>query len=136
MPAKDARDREINVMEDNAEITGGVADPVHWLCYLILRRIDKMKLITIHKNVESGQCKGALCRIQIMTTAIFLFAGMRLWFKSGFAGSQIGVFAPNGYKNNRYKFTKFYFRPWFAPDVPVSQLPSWYKKTMKIISFG
>ena len=97
-----------------------------------------MKIIEIHKNVESGQCKGALIRIQFRTTAIFLFSGMRLrlLFKKGFAGSQIGIFAPNGYRDGRYSFTKFYFHPWFAPDIPVMQLPSWYRKTMRFLSLG
>lgn len=95
-----------------------------------------MKIITITRNVESGQCKGALLRIQIRTTAIFLFSGMRLWFKNGFAGSQVGLFAPNGYKNGKYKFTRFYFHPWLAPDVAVCRLPQWYRFTMRLISFG
>lgn len=95
-----------------------------------------MKLINIHKDVESGQCKGALLRIQFKTTAIFLFSGLRFWFKDGFAGSQIGLFAPNGYVDGKYRFTKFYFRPWFAPDIAVCRLPTWYRRAMRLISFG
>lgn len=91
-----------------------------------------MRLIRIYKNVESGQCKGALLRIQFRTTAIFILADT---FR-GFAGSHIGLFAPNGYGDKGYRFTRFYFRPWFAPDIAVCRLPKWYRKLASIFSFN
>ena len=91
-----------------------------------------MKLISIDKNVESGQCKGALLRIQFRTNAVFILAETF----QGFAGSKIGLFAPNGYKNGKYKFSRFYFHPWFAPDIAVCMLPKWYRKLMNGFSFG
>jgi len=87
-------------------------------------------LFLIHKNVMSGQCKNALFRIQIRYTALFLFPG---WIP-GWAGSQIGLFTPRK-TSTGYKCTGFYFQPWLAPDIAVIQLPKWYVKMLRAISF-
>lgn len=87
-------------------------------------------MIAIQRNVMSGQCKGALLRIQIRYTAIFMGAG---WIGS-WAGSQIGFFTPKK-TDNGYTCTGFHFEPWLAPDVPVCGLPRWYRSTMRAITF-
>jgi hypothetical protein len=89
-----------------------------------------MKIVHIHRNVMSGQCKGSLLRLQIRHTAIFFFP----WFR-GWSGSHIGLFVPrkvNGY----YRCTGFRFRPWFASDIAVNRLPNWYVKTMNFLTFS
>ena len=57
-----------------------------------------MALFKIQRDVMSGQCKGALARIQVRYTALFIGTG---WIR-GWAGSQIGLFTPrkteNGYR--------------------------------------
>ena len=94
-----------------------------------------MEIIKIYRNVESGQCKGTLLQIQIRLTVIHFFSGMKLfWKETGFCGSKIGLFAPIRH-NGWYKFSRFYFHPWFAPDVAVVSLPVWYINLIKKISF-
>lgn len=90
-----------------------------------------LKLIHIQRNVMSGQCKGALLRIQVRYTAIFVCAGLI----RGWAGSHLGIFTPRKTKDG-YKCTGFYFRPWLAPDVAVSQLPKWYLRIARSLSFS
>ena len=86
-------------------------------------------MIRIHRDVVSGQCKGALLRIQVRYTAIVLFPGLI----RGWTGSQIGMFAPRTTRGG-YQCTRFYVHPWLAPDVPVSRLPKWYRAAMRILS--
>lgn len=87
-------------------------------------------MISIHRNVMSGQCKNALVRIQVRHTAVFLLAGCL----PGWAGSQVGLFTPRK-TDYGYSCTGFYFSPWLAPDKAVAQLPQWYIKTMNALSF-
>jgi hypothetical protein len=89
-----------------------------------------MKLFSLQRNVMSGQCKGALLRLQVCYTAIFLFPGLI----RGWAGSHIGLFTPRK-TDTGYTCTGFYFRPWLAPDVPVCQLPKWYRLMAGAASF-
>jgi hypothetical protein len=89
-----------------------------------------MAFFKVQRNVMSGQCKGALARIQVRHTALFIGAG---WIP-GWAGSQVGIFTPR--KTNRgYICTGFYFHPWLAPDIAVRQLPRWYRAVARAISF-
>lgn len=90
----------------------------------------KYTLFSIQRNVMSGQCKGALLRLQIRYTAIFFFPG---WI-GGWAGSRIGLFTPRK-KPDGYVCTGFYFQPWLSPDKAICDLPRWYVKTMQFISF-
>ena len=89
-----------------------------------------MKLFKLQRQVMSGQCKGALLRLQVRYTAIFFFPGLI----RGWAGSQIGIFTP---RKNEYGYscTGFYFRPWLAPDIAVCRLPKWYRFVTRAISF-
>lgn len=89
-----------------------------------------MKLFAIHHNVMSGQCKGALLRLQVRYTAIFFLPGLI----RGWAGSQVGFFTPRKTKNG-YTCTGFYFRPWLAPDIAVVRLPRWYRLLTRAVSF-
>jgi hypothetical protein len=89
-----------------------------------------MKLFSIQRNVMCGQCKGALLRLQVGYTAIFLLPGLI----PGWAGSQIGLFTPRKTVEG-YARTGFWFRPWLAPDVSVSRLPSWYRTATRCLSF-
>lgn len=88
------------------------------------------KLIVMHKDVMSGQCKGAVLRLQIRYTAIFLFPSLI----RGWAGSHIGIFTPRKTESG-YSCTGFYFRPWLAPDVTVCELPKWYLACARACSF-
>lgn len=90
-----------------------------------------MKLFTVQKDVMSGQCKGALLRLQVRYTAYFLFPGLI----PGWVGSQIGLFTPVK-KGDEYTCRGFYFHPWLAKDVAISQLPKWYRWFTGILSFG
>ena len=87
-------------------------------------------MIEIDRNVMCGQCKNALLRVQIRHTAVFFGAG---WI-DGWAGSQIGFFTPRKTEEG-YSCTGFYFLPWLYPDIAVCQAPTWYRKTMRAISF-
>lgn len=91
-----------------------------------------MKLFGIQRNVLSGQCKGALLRVQVRYTAFFLLPGLI----RGWAGSQIGLFTPRRMSPDGWACVGFYFRPWLAPDVAVSRLPKWYVRTARALSFG
>lgn len=89
-----------------------------------------MKLFSMQRDVMSGQCKGALLRLQVRYTAVFLFPGLiRSW-----AGSQIGIFTPRKTESG-YRCTGFYFHPWLAPDIAVCRLPRWYRALTRAISF-
>lgn len=90
----------------------------------------KYKLFSIHRNVMSGQCKGALLRIQVRYTAIFILPGCI----RGWAGGHIGFFTPRK-TSTGYVCTGFYFQPWLSPDVAVRSLPQWYVKALRFISF-
>lgn len=89
-----------------------------------------MKLFSIQRNVMSGQCKGALLRLQIRYTAIFLLPGLI----RGWAGGHIGFFTPRKTATG-YACTGFYFEPWLAPDIAVAELPLWYRRVMRALSF-
>lgn len=89
-----------------------------------------MKLFKIDREVMSGQCKGALLRLQIRYTAIFFFPDLI----PGWAGSHIGIFSPRKTANG-YKCTGFYFRPWLSPDIAVGRLPKSYVKMLRFFSF-
>ena len=89
-----------------------------------------MKLFNIQRDVMSGQCKGALLRLQVRYTAVFLLPGL----VPGWAGSQIGLFTPRKTAEG-YSCTGFWFRPWLAPDVAVSRLPRWYRALTGRLSF-
>lgn len=91
-----------------------------------------MNIFAIQRNVLSGQCKGALLRVQVRYTAFFLLPGAI----RGWAGSQIGLFTPRRVNADGYACVGFYFRPWLAPDAAVSRLPRWYVRTMRALSFG
>ena len=82
-----------------------------------------MKLLVVQRNVISGQCKGALVRVQVRYTALVLFSGLL----RGWCGAQIGVFSPRHSASRGYSCTGFYFQPWLTPDVPVGRLPKWYR---------
>ena len=88
-----------------------------------------MRLLKIQRNVMCGQCKGALLRLQIRYTAILLLPG----FFRGWAGTQIGIFVPRKVRGV-YRCLGFRFHPWFAPDIAVRQLPTWYVRAMNICS--
>lgn len=90
-----------------------------------------MKLFSIQRNVMSGQCKGALLRLQVRHTALVLFPGLL----RGWAGSQIGLFTPRRVSADGYSCTGFYFQPWLARDVAVSRLPAWYRRVTGALSF-
>lgn len=85
---------------------------------------------SIQTNVMSGQCKGALLRIQIRYTAIFLLPG---WIGS-WCGGHIGLFTPRKTPDG-YICTGFYFQPWLSPDKAIIDLPQWYVKSLRAISF-
>ena len=89
-----------------------------------------MKLFSIQRDVISGQCKGALLRLQVRYTAVFLLPGLI----PGWAGSRIGLFTPRKTADG-YACTGFWFRPWLAPDVPISRLPRWYRTATRRLSF-
>lgn len=89
-----------------------------------------MKLFAIDKNVISGQCKGALLRMQFRYTAIFFCVGLI----PGWVGSQVGFFTPTKTKDG-YICTEFYFKPWLAKDIAVCKLPKWYRAVTRAISF-
>jgi len=89
-----------------------------------------MKLFSIQRDVMSGQCKGALLRLQVRYTAVFLLPGL----VPGWAGSQIGLLTPRKTAEG-YSCTGFWFRPWLAPDVAVSRLPRWYRALTGRLSF-
>lgn len=89
-----------------------------------------MAIFKIQRDVMSGQCKGALARIQVRYTALFIGTG---WIR-GWAGSQIGLFTPRKTENG-YRCTGFYFHPWLAPDIAVGRLPRWYRLLTRAISF-
>jgi len=76
--------------------------------------------------------------MQIRYTAIMVGYVGKLWFKNGFSGSQLGFFTPTkkGGEWENYRCLGFYWRPWFASDIPVPQLPSWYRKIMKFFSWS
>lgn len=90
-----------------------------------------MAIFKIQKNVVSGQCKGALARIQIRYTALIIGSG---WMR-GWVGTRIGIFSPRKTEDG-YRCTSFYFHPWFAPDITVNQLPKWYRTITRMISFS
>jgi len=89
-----------------------------------------MAIFEIQRDVMSGQCKGALARIQVRYTALFIGTG---WIR-GWAGSQIGLFTPRKTESG-YRCTGFYFQPWLAPDIAVCRLPRWYRAVTRAISF-
>ncbi len=90
-----------------------------------------MKLLSIQRNVMSGQCKGALLRFQIRYTAFFVFPNLI----PGWCGSQVGLFTHKKQKEG-YSCTGFYFKPWLAKDIAVCQLPRWYRKLTNCVSFS
>lgn len=90
-----------------------------------------MNLFTIQRDVMSGQCKGALLRIQFRYTAVFLFPGLI----PGWVGSQIGLFVPKKATTGGYSCTGFYFQPWLARDISVGRLPTWYRRLAGAVSF-
>lgn len=87
-------------------------------------------IFAIQRDVMSGQCKGALLRVQVRYTAIFIFPRL----VRGWVGSQIGLFTPRK-TSKGYVCTGFYFQPWLAPDVAVCILPKWYRICMDALSF-
>ena len=89
-----------------------------------------MALFKIQRDVMSGQCKGALARIQVRYTALFIGTG---WIR-GWAGSQIGLFTPRKTENG-YRCIGFYFHLWLAPDIAVCRLPKWYLAVTRVLSF-
>lgn len=89
-----------------------------------------MKLFSLQRDVMSGQCKGALLRLQVRYTAIFFLPGLI----RGWAGSQIGLFTPKK-TDKGYACTGFYFSPWLAPDIAVCRLPRWYLFLARAFSF-
>lgn len=87
--------------------------------------------IHIHRNVMSGQCKGALLRLQVRHTAVFLFP--KLWPKR--FGFQLGLFTP--YKTvNGYRCFGFYFFFGGFRDIAVSSLPRWQQFVIRRIGFS
>lgn len=91
-----------------------------------------MKLFEIQRNVESGQCKNALMRVQIGYTAIFLGVGL---IKKGWSGLQFGFLAPAHNPLLGYKRIKFYARLLPGLSGCVGDWPSWYSKLKKIFSY-
>ena len=89
-----------------------------------------MKLVSIQRNTMSGQCKGALLRLQVRHTAVFLFPGL----VPGWAGSNIGLFVPRKTENG-YACVGFRFHPHLAPDIAWNQLPKWYRTLTRALSF-
>ena len=81
-------------------------------------------LYEIHKKVISGQCYGALLRIQVRYTAIFIGTNL---LPKGWQGLQMGVFAPAHNPNKGYKCVKFYISLLPALPGPVVNWPNWYK---------
>lgn len=89
------------------------------------------KLLHVERNVYSGQCKGALLRVQIGYTAIFLFPRALI----GWSGSHLGIFSPIK-RNGKYLRKGFYIKLWLAPDVAYSRLPKWYTSIAKKLRFS
>ena len=89
-----------------------------------------MRVFSIHRNVMCGQCKGALLRLQVGYTAIFLFPGLL----PGWAGSRVGLFTPRKVGKG-FACLGFYFLPWLAPDVATCLLPKWYRWATRAVSF-
>jgi len=77
------------------------------------------QLIHIDRNVISGQCKGALLRVQVRYTAIFFGVG----FIPSWYGMQVGLFAPRHSPMNGYSCTKFYGSFMMGKDIPIIQKP-------------
>jgi hypothetical protein len=88
-------------------------------------------LVGIQFNVMDGQCKNSLLRVQVRYTAIFLFPGLL----RGWCGTHVGLFAPKHNPEKGYRCTGFEFSPWLAPDIAVANLPRFYVKITRAISF-
>jgi hypothetical protein len=84
-----------------------------------------VKLIEIHRNVISGQCFGALIRIQVGYSAIFLGCG---FLPKDWSGLQWGIFAPMKTESG-YVRKGFYgsLLPGIAGP-PAFAWPRWYHK--------
>lgn len=93
------------------------------------------KSFVVQNNVMCGQCVNSLVRVQYKYTGFLIGAG---WCK-GYHGTRIGLFAPRKYLNDNgykcYKCDGFYFYPWFAKHVAISQLNPTYVKIMNVLSF-
>ena len=90
------------------------------------------KSFAVQRNVMSGQCVNALVRIQYKYDCLFIGTG---WCK-GYSGTRIGLFAPRKLSPDKgYTCDGFYFYPWFAKHVAVSQLNPTYVKIMNMLSF-
>ena len=78
----------------------------------------------IMRNVESGQCKDSLVRIQVRWTAFFLGKG---WLPNGWSGLQVGIFAPSHNPKIGYRCIAFYAQ--LLPGMPgvVPKWPKWYR---------
>lgn len=90
----------------------------------------------VQHNLMSGQCVNALVRIQYKYSALLIGCG---WCK-GYAGTRIGLFSPRKIrmidgKFSEYRCDGFYFYPWFAKHVAISQLNPTYVKIMHTLSF-
>jgi len=92
-----------------------------------------MSLFKIHRNVMSGQCKGALVRIQVRYTALFIGSG---WIPGRF-GFQLGLFTPKRNEDyaDDYRCTGFWFSPGGFKDKSIHALPNWQRWICQNLSF-
>ena len=92
-----------------------------------------MKIISIDKNVVSGQCYNSLARVQILYAAYFIGVG---FIPKGWQGLQFGFFAPAHNPDIGYRCVKFYAS--VLPGIPGScaQWPNWYRWLKKQFSIN
>jgi hypothetical protein len=79
-----------------------------------------MKLLTIRRNVHSGQNKGYFLRVQVLYTAVHI-----LHFGGQWQGPSWGFFAPAEYSGPER--LGFYGELLPGLDSPVCQWPAWYR---------
>lgn len=89
-----------------------------------------MKLITIQRNVMSGQAKRCIARIQVGYTAIFILP--RIFDNR--IGMQVGLFVPKKI-NDKYIRIGFWFTLGLHKDVSIYRLPKWQQLIYRTINF-